>query len=84
MVSIGREHKDAELKDFQKKRQFTIPIAADPDRKIYKHFATEYIPRNYVLAADGSIAFQSVGYSEPEFKKMLTVIEQELKKASGK
>src|SRR5580765_6654689 len=28
MVSIGREHNDAELKEFRKKREFTIPIAA--------------------------------------------------------
>jgi peroxiredoxin len=84
MVSIGREHNDAELKEFRKKREFTIPIAADPERKIYSRFATEYIPRNYVIAADGRIAFQSVGYSESEFKKMLEVIEKELKKAGAK
>jgi peroxiredoxin len=84
MVSIGREHNDAELKDFRKKREFTIPIAADPKRDIYGHFATQYIPRNYVIAADGKIAFQSVGYTEPEFKKMLDAIDKELKSASGK
>ena len=84
MVAIGREHNDAELKDFRKKREFTIPIAADPERKIYGRFATQYIPRNYVIAADGKIAFQSVGYTEPEFKQMLDVIDKELKKAGGK
>jgi peroxiredoxin len=84
MVSIGREHNDAELKEFQKKREFTIPIAADPERKIYSHFATQYIPRNYVIAADGKIAFQSVGYDQEEFQQMLTVIEKELKKAGAK
>ena len=84
MVAIGREHNDAELKEFRRKREFTIPIAADPERKIYGHFATQYIPRNYVIAADGKIAFQSVGYNEPEFKKMLDVIEKELKKAGAK
>jgi peroxiredoxin len=84
MVAIGREHNDAELKEFRKKREFTIPIAADPERKIYGHFATQYIPRNYVIAADGKIAFQSVGYTQEEFKKMLDVIDKELKKAGGK
>jgi thiol-disulfide isomerase/thioredoxin len=84
MVAIGREHNDAELKEFRKKREFTIPIAADPERKIYGRFATQYIPRNYVIAADGKIAFQSVGYNEPEFKTMVDVIERELKKAGAK
>jgi thiol-disulfide isomerase/thioredoxin len=84
MVAIGREHNEAELKDFRKKREFTIPIAADPERKIYSHFATQFIPRNYIIAADGKIAFQSVGYTEPEFKKMLEAIDKELKKAATK
>jgi peroxiredoxin len=84
MVAIGREHNDAELKEFRKKHQFTIPIAADPGRKIYGRFATQYIPRNYVIAADGKIAFQSVGYNEAEFKKMIDVIDKELKKAGAK
>jgi len=83
MVAVGREHSETELKDFRKKREFTIPIAADPERKIYNRFATQYIPRNYVIA-DGKIAFQSVGYTEPDFKQMLSVIDKELKKAGGK
>jgi peroxiredoxin len=84
MVAIGREHNDAELKEFRKKREFTIPLAADPERKIFSRFATQDIPRNYVIAADGKIAFQSVGYNESEFKTMLEVIEKELRKAGAK
>jgi peroxiredoxin len=84
MVSIGREHNEAELKEFRKKREFTIPIAADPDRKIFGRFATQDIPRNYVIAADGKIAFQSVGYTEPEFKKLVEAIDKELKKVGSK
>jgi peroxiredoxin len=84
MVAIGREHNEAELKEFRKKREFTIPIAADPERKIYGRFATQYIPRNYVIDAAGKIAFQSVGYNEPEFKQMVDVIDKELKKAGVK
>jgi thiol-disulfide isomerase/thioredoxin len=84
MVSVGREHNEADLKEFRKKRQLTIPIAADPERKIFGRFATQYIPRNYIIAADGKIAFQSVGYTEPEFKKLLEALDKELKKASGK
>lgn len=84
MVSIGREHKDAELKEFQQKRQLTLPMAADPDRKIFSRFATDQIPRNYVIGADGKIAYQSSGYSEPEFKRLLAAIETEQKKVGGK
>ena len=80
MAAIGREHENKELKDFPKKRQVTFPIAGDPKRKIYSRFATQYIPRNYVIDAGGKIAFQSVGYTDSEFAKMIEVIEKELGK----
>ncbi|HEU0040074.1 MAG TPA: TlpA disulfide reductase family protein [Verrucomicrobiae bacterium] len=80
MVAIGREHENKELNDFPKKRQVTFPIAGDPKRKIYRRFATQYIPRNYVIDADGKIIFQSVGYTDLEFAKMVEVIEKELGK----
>lgn len=84
MVAVGREHKVAELKEFQKKRELTLPMAADPDRKIFSRFATDQIPRDYIIDADGKIAYQSSGFSESEFKKMVEVIGKELKKAGGK
>ena len=81
MVAIGREHKAEELAEFKKKRQFTIPIAPDPKREIYGLFATQYIPRNYVIGPDGKIAFQSKGYTEKEFSQMIEIIQRELARA---
>jgi peroxiredoxin len=84
MVAIGREHTNAELGEFKKQRQLTLPLAGDPNRKIYSLFAKQYIPRNYVISADGKIAFQSVGYTEPEFARMIEVLRLELKKTEAK
>jgi peroxiredoxin len=80
MVAIGREHENKDLVEFQKKHQLTFPLAGDPKRGIYAKYAKQYIPRTYVIGADGKIAFQSVGYDEADFKKMLGVIQQELGK----
>jgi len=84
LVAIGREHEHKELSDFPRKHQVTFPIAGDPKRKIYSRFATQYIPRNYVIDANGKIAFQSVDYAELEFAKMIEVIRKELEKAGRK
>jgi peroxiredoxin len=84
MAAIGREHANKELGDFPKKRQVTFPVAGDPKRKIYSRYATQYIPRNYVIGRDGKIVFQSVGFESPEFAKMIEVIRKELEKAAGK
>lgn len=78
MISIGREHSPAELAEFLKKHAFTFAIAPDPKREIYKLYASQYIPRNYVINAEGKIAFQSVGYNPEEFAKMVALIDKEL------
>ncbi|HEX5218630.1 MAG TPA: TlpA disulfide reductase family protein [Verrucomicrobiae bacterium] len=80
MVAVGREHENKDLTEFQKKHGLTFPVAGDPKRVIYAKYATQYIPRTYVIGADGRIAFQSVGYEEADFKKMLEVIQKELDK----
>jgi len=80
MVAVGREHENKDLGDFQKKHQLTFPLAGDPKRAIYAKYAKQYIPRTYVISTDGKIVFQSSGYDEAEFKKMLSVIQQELDK----
>jgi len=80
MVALGREHENKDLIEFQKKHRLTFPLAGDPGRKIYSRYATQTIPRSYVIGADGRIAFQSIGYEEEEFSKMIKVIERELAK----
>lgn len=81
MLAIGREHENKDLTDFQKKHQLTFPLAGDPKRAIYAKYAKQFIPRTYVIGADGRIAFQSVGYEAPEFAKMVDVIQNELTKS---
>ena len=82
MISIGREHSQAELAEFLKKHSFTFALAPDPKREIYKQFATQYIPRNYVIDAEGKIAFQSMGYNADEFAKMISLIDREVAKTA--
>ncbi|MGE0387577.1 MAG: peroxiredoxin family protein [Gammaproteobacteria bacterium] len=80
MVAIGREHSAAELAEFREKHKLTFTLAPDPKREIYGRFATESVPRTYVIAADGRIAYQSEGYSASEFARLPWVIQAELDK----
>jgi peroxiredoxin len=82
LLALGREHENKELKDFPEKKQVTFPVAGDPGRKVYSKYAKQYIPRNYVINAEGKIAFQSVGYNEAEFAKMIAVIQKEMDKGT--
>jgi len=81
MVAIAREQSGEEINSFRKKHGFSFPMASDPQRKTFQLFASAGIPRTYVVARDGAIIYQSVGYSPAEFDRMKQVVEQELKKA---
>lgn len=70
LIIIGREHTEKEVSDFVTKKNFSMPFAPDPKREIFKLYATQNIPRNIIIGKDGKIIFQSIGYTEEEFKKL--------------
>lgn len=78
MIAVGREHTNEELGPFPKKHAFTFPVAGDPKRAVYAQYATQCIPRSYVIGRDGTILFQTMGYTEAEFGQLVSVIEKEL------
>ncbi len=79
VLAIGREHSKDELIKFNKEKGFTFSIAPDPKRDVYKLFATQFIPRNYVIDKNGKIAYQGMGYAAEEFGKMVDLIKGLLK-----
>ncbi|HPG38002.1 MAG TPA: TlpA disulfide reductase family protein [bacterium] len=76
LLVIGREHSRSELETFALTGNFTFPIAPDPDRSIYKKFASQYIPRTYLLDTNGIIVMQTVGFTEKEFQSLLNKIDE--------
>jgi len=80
LVAVGREHTDDELKAFAKQKGFLLPMAADPQRKVYGKFATGFIPRNYLIDRQGQIAYQSIGFEEEEFAALVRAVEKSLSK----
>ena len=79
VISIGREHDNEEVTEFKKQKKLTFPMAPDPQREIYKQFATKFIPRNYIIDQQGNIAYQHKGYNEEELERIVNKIETLLK-----
>jgi peroxiredoxin len=79
VLAIGREHSKEELVKFNKEKGFKFSIAPDPKREVYSLFAKQFIPRNYVIDKNGTIVFQSMGYTPEEFGKMIGLIKVQLK-----
>ena len=76
VLAVGREHTTKELAEFNGTKNFTFYIAADPGRKNYNRFAEKYIPRTYLINQKGTIVYQSIGYTEEEFQKLIEKIQE--------
>jgi len=84
VIGIDREETPAVIAPFVKQMGLSFAIAADPGRQIYGRYATAYIPRTYVIAPDGKIAFQTVGSGPEDFAKLVAITKQLLANTGAK
>lgn len=68
LVVLGREHTMEEVKTFATETGLKLPFAPDVERKIFSQYAELSIPRNVIIDRKGNISYQSIGYTEEEFK----------------
>ncbi len=75
-ISRGEE-RDVVIK-FLESNGYTFAVGLDPEQKIYDAYATEYIPRNYLINRHGVVVSATVGYEADEFDQLLKGIEMTL------
>ena len=80
MLVVGRKESDDGVKAFQQKHGLTLPMASDPDSSIYNRFASQYIPRTYLISRQGIIIYQCTGYYEEEMSNLRKLLSKELAK----
>jgi len=78
VIVIGVGEQDDAVREFRTKNGLSLPFAADPERQVFASFATDTIPRNYLIRTDGRIAYQSVGYTDTSFTELEVAIKREL------
>lgn len=76
LVVVGREHTDADLTEYNATRHFTFPLYPDPEREVYSLFATETIPRAYLVGRDGIVADAAAGFDEEHFASVMKSIRE--------
>jgi len=79
VLAISRGEATDTVKKFINKFNYTFPVYLDKDTKVYKLFASKYIPRNFVIGKDGKVKMATVGFNKKEFEKMIRLIEKELR-----
>lgn len=62
MIAISRGESMESIALFKAAHKVTFPLAADLDSSVYGLFASEGIPRTYLVARDGTLLFQSLGF----------------------
>jgi len=78
LFAFGRGDDLAKVQKFQKDFKTTFPMHPDVSKEIYSHFATKYIPRNYIIK-NGKIVYASRGFSNAEFEEMVKLLDDLLK-----
>lgn len=75
-VSRGETREAVEA--FRTQMGYTFPMGLDSDQKIYDLYASNYIPRNFLIDADGKVVLASIGYDDKEFAHLIATIEKTL------
>ena len=64
------------MEEFRKSTGYGFPMGLDPEQNIYRLYASNYIPRNFLIDRDGKIVLASVGYDTDEFAELIKTIEK--------
>lgn len=78
-LPISRQDTREQVAAFREQNGYTFTMGLDPDRAIYDRFASNYIPRNFLIDQQGRVVMTSVGYEPEEFEAMIRKAEELLK-----
>ena len=66
---------------FREETGYEFPMGLDSTRTVYDRFASNYIPRNFLIDAKGKVVAATVGFDDLEFEELIQTIEATIKKA---
>lgn len=78
MLTFGREHTWKEVEKFKEEQGFKFPFYPDPKRVIFDQFATQNIPRSFLLDEEGKIIFMTEDFVDEHFRELVKVIDSKL------
>ncbi len=73
-ISRGEEH--ATVAAFRRQNGYTFAMGLDPERAIYDRYASNYIPRNFLIDSNGVVVSAVVGYEPDEFDLLVAKIDE--------
>jgi peroxiredoxin len=64
VLPISRGEKRDVVEAFLQKMGYTFPVGLDVEQAIYRKYASNYIPRSFVIDGNGKVVYVGVGYDE--------------------
>lgn len=74
-LPISRGETREEVAAFRQKMNYTFPMGLDPEQNVYKKFASNFIPRNFLIDRNGTVVAATVGFEADEFKSLIEQIQ---------
>ena len=79
-LPISRGEGRAAVAAFREKAGYDFPMGLDSTRAIYDRYASNYIPRNFLIDADGKIVTATIGFEKAEFEELIRAIQSTLER----
>lgn len=70
VLPISRGEKESVVRQFIEKMGYKFAVGLDSNQSIYRKYATNYIPRCFVVGSDGVVVYSGVGYDETIAKEV--------------
>ena len=71
LLAVSRSESREQLAVFREESGLGFPMGLDPDGSVYGLYATQTVPRNYLLDCEGRVAALSEGYDATGFGEIL-------------
>lgn len=75
-LPIARGEDFNKVEAFRTRMGYKFAMGCDPDQSIYRRYATNYIPRNFLIDREGRVVYVGVGYDREEFNELLQAIQK--------
>lgn len=78
VLPLSRGEKREVVEEYIAQMGYTFPVGLDEEQTIYKQYASNYIPRCFVIGRDGVVVYSGVGYDEAVAAEVKEAIDKAL------
>lgn len=77
-LPVSRGESRQAVASFRQKTGYDFPMGLDSTRSVYDRYASNYIPRNFLIDAEGKVVTATIGFEPEEFDELIRAIEATL------